>query len=70
MAYNRKNYLKHVRYIIDVYAASKDADTPDTKIIKTEFPKKGIYISYSQWMRIKNMKLSQIPPTPQLAMFN
>lgn len=62
MAYNKKNYNKRAQFIIDVYQNAKHADVPDTKIIRTVFPKFHIYISYRQWMNIKGMP---IPKTDQ-----
>ena len=53
MAYNRNNYYKKAQHIIDVYNANKHDDVPDTKIIRTIFPKHNIFISYRQWMNIK-----------------
>jgi hypothetical protein len=59
MAYQRSNYLQKAAYIIGVYKAIKEVDKPDTRIIKHEFPKYGIFISYRQWMNIKGMKPSE-----------
>jgi len=56
MAYNRKNYLKNIRLILSVYKTVKQHDIPDTFIVKHEFPKYGIFISYRTWMNIKAMK--------------
>lgn len=53
MAYNKKNYHKRAQFIIDVYRAAKYDDVPDTKIVRTVFPKHNIYLSYRQWMNIK-----------------
>jgi hypothetical protein len=71
VAYNRKNYLKTVRHITEVYASVKETDVPDSKIIRHEFPKRGIYISYRTWMNIKNMKQSDVVQQPyrQIDMF-
>lgn len=57
MAYNRKNYLKRARYIIDIYKAHKQSDVPDSRIVRTVFPKYNIHISYRQWMNIKGMSV-------------
>jgi hypothetical protein len=65
MAYNRRNYLKNVRYIVAVYNRIKQHDIPDTHILRHEFPKHGIFISYRTWMNIKNLSSSEI----QLALF-
>ncbi|OWP81655.1 hypothetical protein BWK63_05030 [Flavobacterium covae] len=54
MAYNKKNYYKRLRYIIDIYNQHKYEDVPDTRIIKNIFPKYGINLSYRQWMNIKS----------------
>ena len=59
MAYNRKNYNKRVQYIVKVYQEAKERDVPDTRILRSIFPKHGIYISYRQWMNIKAMKPSE-----------
>lgn len=59
MAYNRKNYNKRVRYIIEVYQQAKERDIPDTRILRFVFPSHGIHISYRQWMNIKAMKPSE-----------
>ncbi|WP_298307228.1 hypothetical protein [Flavobacterium sp.] len=53
MAYNKKNYNKTARYIIEVYNAAKTPDIPDTKIVRTIFPQNNIHLSYRQWMNIK-----------------
>lgn len=57
MAYNKKNYNKRAQFIIDVYNNAKHDDVPDTKIVRTEFPKFNIFISYRQWMNIKGMPI-------------
>lgn len=69
MAYNSNNYLKSVRYITSVYADVKEVDVPDTFIVRHEFPKKGIYISYRTWMNMKNIKENTLPKT-QPELFN
>ncbi len=61
MAYNNQNYLKTIRYVIEVYADVKQHDIPDTHIVRHEFPKRGINMSYRKWMMIKNMKQSTLP---------
>lgn len=68
MAYNKINYNKTARFIIDVYKAAKHDDVPDTKIVRTIFPKHNIFISYRQWMNIKGMTIPQ-PDTSQLSLF-
>ena len=60
MAYNRRNYLKNVSYIVAVYNEIKQYDIPDTYILRHEFPKRGIFISYRTWMNIKNLSSSEI----------
>jgi hypothetical protein len=71
MAYSRENYLRGVRFIVDVYNMIKQHDIPDTKILKYEFPKHGIFISYRTWMDIKNMKTTELQPdSNQLQLFN
>lgn len=71
MAYNRNNYLKYTRYIVDVYREHKDEDVPDTYIIRKVFPKYGIFISYRKWMYIKNMKQKELPESSvQLSLFD
>lgn len=68
MAYNSTNKLKSFQHIIDEYNAIKQEDIPDTFIIKKEFPKKGIFISYRKWMYIKGMKPSDLDHN-QLTLF-
>jgi len=60
MAYNRRNYLKNVSYIISVYNEVKQYDIPDTHILRHEFPKHGIFISYRTWMNIKNLNTGEL----------
>lgn len=55
MAYNRRNYLKNALFIFSVYREVKQHDIPDTYILRNEFPKHGIFISYRTWMNIKNL---------------
>jgi hypothetical protein len=57
MAYNKKNYNKRARFIIEVYNGAKNPDIPDTKIVARIFPKHGINISYRQWMNIKGLAI-------------
>ncbi len=68
MAYNRKNYLKQVQYIMQVYSSVKEPDVPDTRIVSNIFPKHNIFISYSTWKNIKGMKPSEYN-TRQLMLF-
>lgn len=53
MAYNKNNYFKRLRYIIQIYNQYKNEDVPDTKIVHKIMPNHGINISYRQWMNIK-----------------
>ena len=55
MAYNRRNYLKNALFIFSVYREIKQHDIPDTFILRNEFPKHGIFISYRTWMNIKSL---------------
>lgn len=57
MAYNSKNQLKKLQYIVSVYETYKYDDVPDTYIVRVCFPKHNIFISYRQWMNIKNTPL-------------
>jgi hypothetical protein len=66
MAYNKKNYHKRAQFIIEVYNNAKYSDVPDTKIVRTVFPKFNIFISYRQWMNIKG---APIPKSHQLSLF-
>ena len=68
MAYNKKNYNKRAQFIIDVYTNAKNADVPDTKIVRTVFPKFNIFISYRQWMNIKGTPIPK-EQTAQLSLF-
>lgn len=67
MPYNRNNYLKKTRHIVDVYLLYKNPDLPDTRIVANYFPKHNIHISYRTWMNIKGINFSQ--ETPQLSLF-
>jgi hypothetical protein len=55
MAYNKKNYYKRAKHIIDIYNGVKHSDVPDTSIVKNVFPKHNIYLTYRQWMNIKGL---------------
>lgn len=68
MAYNKKNYNKRAQFIIEVYNGAKHPDVPDTKIVRTIFPKFNIFISYRQWMNIKGMPIPKEQPA-QLSLF-
>lgn len=57
MSYNKTNYYKRARFIIQVYNSVKNPDLPDTRIVANLFPKHGINISYRQWMNIKGTKI-------------
>lgn len=57
MAYNKKNYYKWARNVIEIYNKYKYEDVPDTHIIKHKFPLHGVFISYRQWMNIKGMRI-------------
>ncbi|PDS23551.1 hypothetical protein [Flavobacterium branchiophilum] len=57
MAYNKTNYYKRARFIIQVYKSIKQPHIPDTKIVTKEFPKHGINLTYRQWMNIKGMQI-------------
>ena len=69
MAYNARNKHRHYRYIVDVYSQLKQEDITDTFIIRVEFPKRGIFISYRTWMNIKGKKPSELNIDNQLALF-
>lgn len=60
MAYNRINQTAHYKRIIEVYNSIKQSDIPDTRIVKHQFPKYGIFISYRTWCKIKGMKPSDL----------
>ncbi len=62
MAYNRNNYFKRARYIIAVYKSVKFQDVPDTYIVRVVFPKHNIFLSYRQWMNIKDAKIPKQNP--------
>jgi hypothetical protein len=69
MSYNSKNYNKWAANVVEVYRALKNADMPDTEIIRREFPKHNIFISYRQWMNIKGRPIPKAQPTRQLELF-
>lgn len=69
MAYNPRNKHRHYRYIVDVYSQLKQEDITDSFIIRVEFPKRGIFISYRTWMNIKGKKPSELNNDNQLALF-
>jgi hypothetical protein len=50
-----------------IYTAAKERDIPDTRILRSEFPKHGIFISYRQWMNLKGLKPSEYKE--QLSLF-
>lgn len=64
MAYNKHNYMRHVRHIVATYHRLKTEDIPDSHVVRVLFPKENIYISYRTWMNIKNMKVAA-PKNPQ-----
>lgn len=68
MAYHRGNYLRKVEYVIAVYNSLKEEDIPDTRIVANLFPKHNIFMSYRQWMNMKNMKPSEYH-SDQIALF-
>lgn len=70
MPYVRDNYCKRAQYIREVYFKVKEDDIPDTRIVRSVFPRYNIWISYRQWMNIKNMRINRQPqPVSQMAMF-
>ena len=62
MAYNKTNYYKKLRHMIQVYNDAKTPDIPDTFIISKVFPKHNINISYRQWLNIKGMQVPKEHP--------
>lgn len=74
MPYNRDNYKKRVQRIREVYLQVKEEDVPDTRIVRSIFPKHGIFISYRQWMNMKHMRIHRPPSSVispnQLALFS
>lgn len=69
MAYNRINHCKRVARIIEIYGRLKETDKPDSEIVRNQFPKAGVYISYRTWMNIKGMKQSELPVLRQATLF-
>lgn len=69
MAYNSNNYNKWATEVVKVYNACKTPDIPDTEIIRKEFPKFNIFLSYRQWMNIKGRPIPKELPTNQLDLF-
>jgi hypothetical protein len=69
MAYNKGNYMRHLRHIVATYHRLKNEDIPDTYVVRVLFPKENIFISYRTWMNIKNMKVSPPKNPQQMAMF-
>ena len=69
MAYNQSNKLRQFQHIVSLYNEMKQADIPDTYIVRVEFPKRGIFISRRTWVKIKGMKPSELNPDGQLSMF-
>ncbi|MDO9554547.1 hypothetical protein [Rhodonellum sp.] len=71
MPYVRDNYIKKAQHIREVYLAVKEEDIPDTRIVRQVFPKFHIFISYRQWMNVKNMKVnrSETVDTSQMILF-
>ncbi len=66
VAYTRDNHLKRVAHIISVYKEVKEDDIPDSRIVRHIFPQYKIFISYRQWMNIKNMRPSEYKNQLQL----
>ncbi|MGZ3753597.1 MAG: hypothetical protein ACXVAY_01480 [Mucilaginibacter sp.] len=69
MAYHNRNYLKRRERILEVYKSIKESDRPDSRIVKNDFPKHGINISYRGWMFIKNYEKKEEQPQNQLSLF-
>lgn len=69
MPYTRDNYIKKARYIREVYHSVKEEDIPDTRIVRNIFPRHHIYISYRQWMNIKNMRVNRMVVQEQGVLF-
>ncbi len=63
MAYHGNNQKKRNQKILEVYQQVKKDHLPDTYIVRVEFPKYDIYISYRTWNNIKNMKPSELEIT-------
>ncbi len=69
MSYNRRNYLKTARFIVEIYKQYKHPDVPDTDIVRLHFPKHNIHISYRQWMNIKGIVIPKEITEKQLSFF-
>lgn len=69
MPYTRDNYIKKARHIREVYHSVKEEDIPDTRIVRNIFPRHHIYISYRQWMNIKNMRVNRMVVQEQGVLF-
>lgn len=48
MAYNRKNQIKRLQFIVSVYETYKTDDVTDSYIVRVCFPKHNIFITYRQ----------------------
>lgn len=59
MAYNRHNQQKKVNHILGKYAEEKEADVPDTRVLKRLADRHNIFISYRTLMNYKGMKPSE-----------
>jgi hypothetical protein len=70
MAYNSHNYNKWALQVIKIYKSLKTDDIPDSVIVRREFPKFNIYLSYRQWMNIKGRPMRKEQPTNQLDIFS
>lgn len=44
---------KRFFYIKEIYLAARKSGQPDTFIVRHVFPRHGIFIGYSEWMKIK-----------------
>lgn len=69
MSYNSKNYNKWAAEVVKIYNTVKNPDIPDSEIVRREFPKFKIFISYRQWMNIKGRPIPKEAPTNQLDLF-
>lgn len=70
MAYHNGNYLKKIETIRSVYYEVKEADKPDSFIVRNIFPKRNINISYRCWMFIKHYGKSNTQSNQQLNLFD
>ena len=61
MSYTHELRLKRAAYVFKVYEHVKQYDIPDTQLVNNVFPKYGIFISYSAFMRIKGMSRKGLP---------